>query len=183
MEAVKKGVWGNWEHMDLNVEFLCSFFFFHSLKQILKNQCIMSRDECQGREKGVFLSAGLQGIPGYKKQCANTNTNDTTTANHSNCPFVIPLHPHSKNTSTEGAWLIHFSDYKKNNGSFFASPLFVFQFPPLDPPMCLPLPPLLAVSWCAGLKFLSQTEMVSFWATRSVCAFYASQLFFALILF
>lgn len=43
--------------------------------------------------------------------------------------------------------------------------------------MCLPSPPLLAVSWCAGLKFLSQTEMVSFWATRSVCAFY----FFAII--
>lgn len=65
-----------------------------------------------------------------------------------------------------------------NSGIIFRfSALFVFQSPPLDPPMCLPLPLLLVVSSYAGLKFPSQTEMVSFWATRSVCAFWALLLF------
>lgn len=56
---------------------------------------------------------------------------------------------------------------------------FFLQFPPADPPMCLHSPQPPAASWCAGLKFLSLTEMVSFWATRSVCAFYVFMVLFS----
>lgn len=180
MEAVKKGVRGNWEHMDLNVEFLCSFSTHSSRFLGISALCpgMSAKEEKRPILETFFSSAGLEGILGYKKQCANTNTSNITTADDSNGPFVIPLHPHSKYISTEGHFFRLYDKQWIIQASFFTSLLFVFQFPPPDPPMCLPLPPPLAVSWYAGLRFQSQTEMVSFWATRSVCAFYASQSFF-----
>lgn len=50
-------------------------FFFHSLKQILRSQCIMSRGECQGREKGLFLSLFFQqACRVYQKRRSNVQT-------------------------------------------------------------------------------------------------------------
>lgn len=103
-----EGVWENWEHMDSNVEFLCSFF--HSLQQILRNQCIMSRDECQGREKAYSWVVFFFFL-GYERLCPHTNTHDITIADHSNS--VIQ---ESKFTYTHEPWEIYFSEYMVNNG-------------------------------------------------------------------
>ena len=147
--------------------------FFHSLQQILRNQRIMSRDKCQGRERAYscslsFCTAGLQGIPGYQRRCTNTSTQAITISDQSKYIHTVNTHAHreqdkyifQKKWQTMDYWGI----------MFLAPALFVFQSPPVDPPTFLPSPPPPAASWCAGLKFPSRTEMDSFLATRSVCA-------------
>lgn len=162
----------------------CSLFF-HLLQQILRNQSILSGDKCQGRET-TYTSNPFS----FSQPCREHHNIKADVCKQTQMikPQLLSIsfsathphpHPHDEYAQLQCGKLC-FSESMANNGLLVHSVFTLFpfdsQFPPVDPPTCQPLPRPPAASQCAGLKFQSQTETVSFWATRSVLFFFFNHL-------
>jgi len=134
-------------------------FFPHTPANSWKSG-IICKNECQGSKRALLLSLFLDFLQTWRIWKSNHCWINQTAS-------LLYFLVHMINTQHRGR-IKHKADSLDITFLFFHT---AFQFHPVDPPTCRPLPPPPVASWCAGLKSQSLTGMVSFLATRFVCAF------------